>query len=369
MRILLLNSILYTPRTTPKGRFIPQVASIEDCMIIKLGIEFVNQGHEVTLIAAEEYKPTYQQDFPIEIVYFRSMLPKLFLPTVLPFHPQLIHFIRKHKGQFDMIISSEIFSFNSLFAACLVPDKTLIWQESGNHNRKFFRLPSLIWYHLVARAFMRKVRVIPRSLIAGKFAKQFGLNVFSNFIDHGVDGKVFHFQKEKKASFIVIAHLDRDKDVISIIISYKKFIERYSDRQYSLYIIGEGEESENLKDYVQSNQLSNQVFFLGRIPQRELSKYLSESVCLLCNSRKELNMLSIGEAIVAGTPVLTNTVPYSHEWITQNKLGIAKDNWTEEDMYEIVMNNRYYVDNCSRYSSQLLLSELPNKFIKQFNIK
>ena len=124
---------------------------------------------------------------------------------------------------------------------------------------------------------MRKVRVIPRSLIAGKFTKQFGLNVFSNFIDNGVDGKVFHFNKEKKDSFIVIAHLDRDKDVISIIISYKKFIERYSDRQYSLYIIGEGEESENLKDYVQSNQLSNQIFFLGRIPQRELSKYLSES--------------------------------------------------------------------------------------------
>ena len=106
-----------------------------------------------------------------------------------------------------MIISSEIFSFNSLFAACLVPDKTLIWQESGNHNRKFFRLPSLIWYHLVARAFMRKVRVIPRSLIAGKFAKQFGLNVFSNFIDHGVDGKVFHFQKEKKATVTLLTQV------------------------------------------------------------------------------------------------------------------------------------------------------------------
>ena len=48
MRILLLNSILYTPRTTPKGRFIPQIDSIEDCMIVKLGIEFASQGHEIT---------------------------------------------------------------------------------------------------------------------------------------------------------------------------------------------------------------------------------------------------------------------------------------------------------------------------------
>ena len=365
----LLNSILYTPRTTPKGRFIPQIDSIEDCMIVKLGIEFASQGHEITLVAAKEYRPINQQDFPMEIIYFRSIIPNLFLPTVLPFHPQLIHFIKKHGKEFDMIISSEIFSFNSLFAACLVPEKTLIWQEAGDHNRKFFKLPSLIWYHIVARTCMRKVKVIPRSLVAGRFIKQFGLKVSSNFIDHGVDGKVFHFQKNKKNSFIVVAHLDKDKDVMSIIILYKKFIERYADKQYILYIIGEGEESRNLKEYVQSNQLDQQIFFLGRIPQKELSNFLGNAMCLLCNSKKELNMMSIGEAIVAGTPVITNTIPYSHEWINQKKLGIAKDNWTEDDMHEIVTNNQYYVNNCLLYSSQLLLSGLPNKFVTQFNLK
>ena len=369
MRRLLLNSILYTPRTTPKGRFIPQIDSIEDCMIVKLGIEFASQGHEITLVAAKEYRPINQQDFPMEIIYFRSIIPNLFLPTVLPFHPQLIHFIKKHGKEFDMIISSEIFSFNSLFAACLVPEKTLIWQEAGDHNRKFFKLPSLIWYHIVARTCMRKVKVIPRSLVAGRFIKQFGLKVSSNFIDHGVDGKVFHFQKNKKNSFIVVAHLDKDKDVMSIIILYKKFIERYADKQYILYIIGEGEESRNLKEYVQSNQLDQQIFFLGRIPQKELSNFLGNAMCLLCNSKKELNMMSIGEAIVAGTPVITNTIPYSHEWINQKKLGIAKDNWTEDDMHEIVTNNQYYVNNCLLYSSQLLLSGLPNKFVTQFNLK
>ena len=305
----------------------------------------------------------------MEIIYFRSIIPNLFLPTVLPFHPQLIHFIKKHGKEFDMIISSEIFSFNSLFAACLVPEKTLIWQEAGDHNRKFFKLPSLIWYHIVARTCMRKVKVIPRSLVAGRFIKQFGLKVSSNFIDHGVDGKVFHFQKNKKNSFIVVAHLDKDKDVMSIIILYKKFIERYADKQYILYIIGEGEESRNLKEYVQSNQLDQQIFFLGRIPQKELSNFLGNAMCLLCNSKKELNMMSIGEAIVAGTPVITNTIPYSHEWINQKKLGIAKDNWTEDDMHEIVTNNQYYVNNCLLYSSQLLLSGLPNKFVTQFNLK
>lgn len=368
MRILILNSILYTPSPTHSGRVITTVNSIEDCMIVKTALEFVKHGHEVTLVAAEEYKPTSEQTFPFEIVYFRSSMPKIFLPTVLPLHSQLISFIKQRRDGFDMIISSEVFSFNSLFAAWIVPDKTILWNESGDHNRKFCKLPSLIWYNVVARLFMRKVKVVPRSTIAQKFIKRFGLNVSDSVIDHGVDGGLFHFQREKKASFVVVARLDKNKNVMSIIKTYKKFIERYPYTHYSLYIIGDGDEYNNLNEYVNSNNLNN-LFFLGKLPQRELRKYLADSVCLLINSMKELNMISIGEAIVSGTPILTNTVPYSHETVAENKLGIAKDNWTEEDMYEIVRNNQFYVDNCSKYYSQLLLSTLPERFIQQLNTK
>ena len=366
MKILILNSILYTPRTVSNKRYIPQIESIEDCMIVKLALEFVNQGYEVTLVAAAEYRPVNPQNLPLEIVYLPSYMPKVFLPTVLPFHPQLISFIKNRREQFDMIISSEVFSFNSLIAACLAPDKTLIWHESGNHNRKFHRFPSLLWYHIVTRIFMRKVRVIPRSAKAGKFVRQFDMRVTPDIIGHGVDGNIFHPQKKKKNYFIVVAHLDRGKNVMSILILYQKFIERYPDEPYSLYIIGKGEESDRLQEYVRINQLDKQIFFLGKMPQKELGEYLGHSVCMLCNSKKELNMLSIGESIVVGTPVLTNTVPYNYEYVRDNNLGIAKDNWTEKDMHEIVINNSYYVDNCLHYSPQLLLSELPNKFKSQF---
>lgn len=369
MRILLLNSILYTPRTTPHGRIIPPVDSIEDCMIVKLGIEFARQGHEVTLVAAEDYKPLRQQSFPIRILYLPSALPRLFLPTLLPLHPRLVSFLRKNRKEFDLVISSEVFSFNSLFAACLAHDKTIVWQEGGKHNRKFFRLPSLLWYHVVARIFMRRVKVIPRSPIAGAFIRKFGLQVSPRFIDHGVDGNVFGPAREKSRSFVVVAHLDKDKNVMSIIGLFRKFMERYPEEPHLLYVIGEGEEGDRLKEYVCKHQLDKLVRFLGRIPQKELAGYLNSAVCLLCNSANEMNMISIGEAIVAGTPVITNTVPYSHEWVGQHGLGIVKDDWTEEDMHEIVTHNSRYVENCLRYAPQLLLSGIPDRFIEQFNRK
>lgn len=337
-------------------------------MIVQLGLEFVRQGHEVTLAAAADYRPVEQQDFPMEILYFRSAMPKVFLPTVLPLHPQLIHFIRKNRKRFDLIISSEVFSFNSLFAACLSPGNTIVWQESGKHNRKFLRIPSFVWYNVVARLFMRGVKVVPRSDIAAGFVRQFGLNVSSEPVSHGVDGRVFHPRKEKNRSFVVVAHLDKEKNVMSVLSAFKRFKEKYSDR-YVLYVIGEGEEYGNLADYVRDNRLEKWIFFLGRISQKRLSYYVGSAACLLCNSRKEMNMLSLGEAVVSGTPVLTNTVPYNHKCIIENQLGIAKDDWTEEDMHEIVVNNPLYVNNCLRYASRLLLSELPDQFIKQLDME
>lgn len=43
-------------------------------------------------------------------------------------------------------------------------------------------------------------------------------------------------------------------------------------------------------------------------------------------------MVSIPEAIVSGTPILTNTQPASVEYIRANGLGIVKDNWDEYDL-------------------------------------
>ena len=53
MRILLLNPILYTA----DNNIIPPIDSIKDCMIYNLAIGFKNLGHQVTLVAAEDYKP------------------------------------------------------------------------------------------------------------------------------------------------------------------------------------------------------------------------------------------------------------------------------------------------------------------------
>ena len=52
MKILILNSILFTAETD-----IPQVKTIKDTMIYGVCMGFVRLGHQVTLAAANEYRP------------------------------------------------------------------------------------------------------------------------------------------------------------------------------------------------------------------------------------------------------------------------------------------------------------------------
>ena len=119
-------------------------------------------------------------------------------------------------------------------------------------------------------------------------------------------------------------------------------------------------------------KLTKSVRFLGFLPHQTLNKYIRESLCFLINTRKDLNMVSIPEAIVSGTPILTNTQPASAGYIQANKLGIAKNQWGIDELKEIIDNNSFYVKNCIGYRDNLtnvhsaqLLTDIYKKSIQK----
>ena len=126
MRILILNQILYTA----DNNTIPVVSSIKDTMIYGMCLGFVNTGHTVTLAASEEYKPQSPETYDFTVRFFSSDIPRIFAPSILPFSSELYRFIKREQANFDLVISSEVFSFQSLFAAILCPRKTLIWHRT-----------------------------------------------------------------------------------------------------------------------------------------------------------------------------------------------------------------------------------------------
>lgn len=80
-------------------------------------------------------------------------------------------------------------------------------------------------------------------------------------------------------------------------------------------------------------------------------------------------MVSIPETLSCGTPVISNTVPMNSYIINSHQLGIAKDNWDEHDLKEIIANNSFYVKNCIAYRDNLANSHIAQTFLDIFQDK
>lgn len=345
MKILIVNPLLYSGNNNE----IPKVDTIKDTMIYSMCLGFKSLGHQVTLVAMECYKPVKKEVYDFEILFFKTNFDR-FLNAALPLSFSLNRYIKENAKKFDLIVSSEVFAFHSLCAAMVAPTKTVIWHELALHQKKFFKIPSKIWYNVVARLFMSKVFVIPRSESSKKFIRRYLKNVSDVPVEHGMDIEKFKCSDKKKDQFIVIAQLVKRKNIPSIIEKFQKYLAKY-DKTSKLLIAGRGELEDELKSLIVSKGLSDNVTLLGFMSHEEMNDILPYSKAMLIDTKQDNNMVSIPESIVSGTPVITNSVPTNSYLIELNHVGIVKD-WNEDDMHTVATHPEY-IYNCLKMREKL----------------
>lgn len=348
-KVLVINPILYTAETN----VIPRVESIKDTMIYSMCLGFQKAGHEVTLAAAEDYRPVREERYDFPVLWFRTVLRGLFLPRCFPYMPGLRGYLRDHK-EYDIIVTSEAFATWSYTASRVAPEKTIIWHELAAHNNMLHRIPSRVWYHLVARCLMRRVRVVPRSEEAGKFIGRFMPKVVADPVDHGVDLDRFPVRAEEKRedSFVVVSQLIPRKRVSHTIESFALFY-KAGHSAYRLHVIGAGEEEAALRSLAGRLGVGESVVFWGRLSHEKLLPVVAASKAMLVSTAKDNNMVSVVESIALGTPVLTTSVPYNASYIRREELGIVEDDWSADALERIVSENERYVANCLAYRRRL----------------
>ncbi len=366
MKVLIINPILYTSET----KKIKKVPSIKDTMIYDLCLGFKTLGAEPVLFAAEPYKPEKAEDYPFEIIFAPCRLQGIFMPHRLPYMPSLEKYVAKHGAEFDLIISSEVFSMQSLMLAAsrspaigrYTQDKLIIWHELAKHNAMMKQIPSKFWYNIIARMFFMSTPVVARSEEARQFISKYCSSVSGTVIDHGVNLDKFQPSAEKDNQFCVCSQLIERKRIDLIINKFKAYLEKY-DPSALLYIIGDGELKAELEAQAKALGISESIIFTGKLPHSELLPILAKSKAMLVNTRQDNNMISIIEAIAVGTPVITTTVPLNCPYIIANRLGIADDNWDENSLNEISENNISYINNCLAYRQQLSTERCAKQFL------
>lgn len=362
-KVLVINPILYTAETN----HIPKVDSIKDTMIYTMCLGFLRAGCEVTLIAAKDYKPVIKETYDFPVLWFQTVLRRVFMPRCFPYMPKLRSYIREHK-EYDMIVTSEVFATWSYTAARLAPERTFIWHELAAHNKMLYEIPAKFWYRFVARFLMRRARVVPRSEEAGVFIRQFMPKVETLPVDHGVDLSKFPTLREtaRKDRFVVVSQLIPRKQVGHTIRAFADFVQA-GHGTFGLDIIGTGEEEETLKNLAGELGLKNSVVFHGRLSHEKLMPLLASSRALLVSTKKDNNMVSIVESIALGTPVVTTSVPYNASYIRREGLGIVEDDWSAKTLARIVSDNDKYVENCLAYRERLSNVACAERFLALLN--
>lgn len=359
MKVLIVNAILYTN----EDKIVRKVNSIKDCMIFDLCKAFVNKGHEVTLIAAEEYKPLNVEEYPFEIVWFRSYFKQIFTANKIPYNIGIKKYLKDTK--FDFVISSEVFSLDTLLVAKTCPQKLIIWQEMAFHQKMARQMASKFWHNVIVKIFYKNVEVIARTDKARKFISKYCSNVSDKIIQHGIDLKKFNFEAHKNKSFIIASQLIDRKRIDLIIKAFGEFIKQIND-DYTLFIAGEGEKRIELEKLTHSLGLDSKVIFLGKLPHKELIEYLSNAKAMLIYTKKDNSMISIAESIAVGTPVITTSIPDNAKYIKENRLGIVSDCWGVKELENVINNNSKYVNNCKEYRHQLDNEHNVDLFIDEF---
>lgn len=356
LKVLIVNPIIYTSET----RNIKRVPSIKDTMIYDLCLAFLDKGIEITLAAADDYKPTETEEYPFEIIWLETKIKKIFAPNVFPYCPEIKQIIKR--THYDLIISSEVFSINSLILTLRSKSNLIIWHELAKHNNMMHKIPSHIWYGIIAKLFFKNTLIVPRSEEAKDFISKYCGNVSSTVVDHGVNLKQFEFSAEKENHFIVCSQLIKRKRIDKIISAFKDYLAKY-DSSALLYIVGDGDEEEHLKALAKGAETEDKIIFTGKLSHSELMDKLKTAKALLVYTEKDNNMVSIVEAIAVGTPVITTSVPYNASYIRDNRLGIVDDSWNADSLSEIAGNTEY-INSCSSYREKLSTLSRVDTFIE-----
>lgn len=372
MNILIINPIMYTPFTGENSRFydgtIPKVDSIKDTWIYGFALGFKENRHNVTIYAAEDYKPIQSEEYDINVIFGRTGLKKIFKPTAIPYLPDLKKFLKDNHDQIDFVISLETFMISSFIAARCLPYKLIIMQDLALHVRKFHQIPSKLWYHIVVPLFFRKVKMVAHSKGTYNFLSKYSSNVSKQTVEHGININVFEYNIRKKEQFIVVSQLVSRKNIESIIKKFAAFLEKYKT-QHQLLIVGKGELFDSLLLLVNQLNLEKSVFLLGQKPHKELKTLLSESQAMLLDTLQDNNLISFPEAIACGTPIITNRIPTNSSFVEENGVGIVKDTWNEDDLYDIIIHNAKYVERCgfirNEVSNVFLAKKMVDIFMKE----
>lgn len=163
--------------------------------------------------------------------------------------------------------------------------------------------------------------------------------------------------KDNKDEFIffALAFLEGEKGFDILI---KSFSKKFKNKKARLIIGGDGSQREWLEDIAKSENIENQVTFVGALSREEVSKYMNKCDAFVLASRYETFGVVYIEALASGKPVI-GTFNGGAEDIINENVGIL----TEIDNVDKLSDAMEYIEkNYKKYNKESLRKYCNDKF-------
>jgi len=131
--------------------------------------------------------------------------------------------------------------------------------------------------------------------------------------------------------------VDEVKNISGLLLAFSILVKEFPSTK--LYLVGGGEDLENLKTFVQDLGIQDQVYFYGRLANDQVLKLYHEIDFTVINSRVETFSVVAAESLMAGKPVISTRSGGVQEFITKDQ-GILIPVNNEEKLLDALKTMR-----------------------------
>ena len=138
---------------------------------------------------------------------------------------------------------------------------------------------------------------------------------------------------------------------------------------YTLLIVGDGEQQQGLEDYTQSCNLNAQVKWVGKVPYGELGSYFQQADVFVFPTYEDIWGMVLVEAMAFGKPVICSKGAGAVEMVNHEVNGFVFDPQQVEDLANLMLqfiNDSTLINLMGVQSQQIMLDHTPEKAIESF---
>ncbi len=307
-----------------------------EAYIHEISKRWVENGIEVTVFCGNDRRNPHNQMLDGVRIIRRGGFYTVYIWAFL-------YYMLKFRGKFDLVIDSEngIPFFTPIFVK--VPKLLLIHHVHQEVFRQYLSFPLAQIAMFLESKMMPFVYKKQKVITVSKSSKieilKYGFSEADNIqiINPGLDMSQFSGVSEK-SNQPLFSYVGRLKPYKNIDIAIKAFAKVVRDYPYAkLQIAGTGESLGDLKKLSIKLNLEKNVFFLGKISDKEKVGLLSKSWVMVQASMIEGWGITVIEANACGTPVIASDVNGLRDSVVDGKTGILAKPKSVDEFYKAMV--------------------------------